>query len=48
MSLTVKRAQRLVRAGKAGTYLDGPPNGMRGLYLVVESSATRTSACAIN
>jgi integrase len=36
MPLTVKRHHRLVRAGKAGLYLDGPPSGVRGLYLTVE------------
>jgi integrase len=36
MALTVKRHRRLVRAGKPGQYLDGPPSGVRGLYLVVE------------
>jgi integrase len=37
MALTVKRHHRLVRAGKAGMYLDGTTGGgVRGLYLVVE------------
>jgi integrase len=36
MALTVKRHHRLVRAGKAGLYLDGKSGGVRGLYLVVE------------
>jgi integrase len=36
MALTVKRHHRLVRAGKPVMKLDGPPNGVRGLYLVVE------------
>jgi hypothetical protein len=36
MALTVKRHQRLVRAGKAGLYLDGKSGGVRGLYLVIE------------
>jgi integrase len=36
MSMTVKRHHRLVRAGKAGLYLDGKSGGVRGLYLVVE------------
>jgi integrase len=36
MSLTVKRHHRLVRAGKEGMHLDGPPNGAKGLYLVIE------------
>jgi hypothetical protein len=37
MSLTVKRVAKLVRAGREGEYLDGPPAGVRGLYLVVKS-----------
>jgi integrase len=36
MALTVKRHHRLVRAGKAGLYLDGKSGGVRGLYLVIE------------
>jgi integrase len=37
MSLTVKKHAKLVRAGNEGMHLDGPPNGVRGLYLVVQS-----------
>jgi hypothetical protein len=36
MALTVKKHHKLVRAGKAGLYLDGGTSGVRGLYLVVE------------
>jgi integrase len=37
MSLTIKKVVKLVRAGKAGMKLDGPPSGVRGLYLVIEN-----------
>jgi integrase len=37
MALTVKRHHRLVRSGREGMHLDGPPNGVRGLYLVIKS-----------
>jgi integrase len=36
MALTVKKVAKLLRAGKAGLYLDGKSGGVRGLYLVVE------------
>jgi integrase len=35
MALTVKRVAKLVRRGQEGRHLDGAPNGVRGLYLVV-------------
>ena len=42
MALTVKRVTRLMRRGEPrGRYLDGGPNGIRGLYLATES---RTNA----
>lgn len=42
MALTVKRVVRLMRKGEPrGRYLDGGPNGIRGLYLATES---RTNA----
>jgi integrase len=37
MSLTIKRVAKLVRAGKEGDYLDGPPAGVRGLYLQIRN-----------
>ncbi len=37
MSLTLKKVAKLVRAGKEGDYLDGPPSGVRGLYLQVRN-----------
>jgi integrase len=37
MSLTVKKHHKLVRSGREGMHLDGPPSGVRGLYLVVEN-----------
>jgi integrase len=37
MSLTVKRVQRLLRRGKPGRVLDGGGNGVKGLYLAVDS-----------
>jgi hypothetical protein len=48
MALTVKRVARLLRAGKLGQHLDGPPNGVRGLYLNIEHSATPNGVCATN
>ena len=42
MALTVKRVTRLMRKGEPrGRYLDGGPNGIKGLYLATES---RTNA----
>jgi integrase len=41
MSLTVKRVQRLLRQGKPGRHLDGGANGIKGLYLAIDS---RTAA----
>jgi integrase len=42
MALTVKRVMRLMRKGEPrGRYLDGGPNGIKGLYLATES---RTNA----
>src|SRR4029077_3300242 len=37
MALTVKRVQRLLRKGKPGRFLDGGGNGVKGLYLAVDS-----------
>jgi integrase len=37
MALTVKKHAKLVRRGQVGRHLDGPPNGVRGLYLVVQN-----------
>jgi integrase len=37
MSLTLKRVARLIRAGKEGDFLDGPPSGVRGLYLCIKN-----------
>jgi integrase len=37
MSLTVKRVARLLRQGKPGRHLDGGTNGIKGLYLAVDS-----------
>jgi integrase len=37
VSLTLKRVAKLVRAGEEGDFLDGPPNGVRGLYLQVRN-----------
>jgi integrase len=37
VSLTLKKVAKLVRAGREGDFLDGPPNGVRGLYLQVKN-----------
>ncbi len=40
MSLTVKRVGRLLRKGAPGRYLDGGSNGVKGLYLSVDSKTS--------
>lgn len=37
MSLTLKKVAKFIRAGKEGDHLDGPPNGVRGLYLQIRN-----------
>jgi integrase len=37
VSLTLKKVARLIRAGKEGDFLDGPPSGVRGLYLCIKN-----------
>jgi integrase len=39
VALTLKKAAKLVRQGKAGKYPDGAPAGVRGLHLVVVSKS---------